>query len=150
MKHHKKQLDEERLKEVEEYYKNQEEEDQHRHHDKKQEADEDFYCDICEKGFKSQNQLSNHNNSKVHKQNLKLLMNEVVLETDKKEMIQEIVKLYEPEVKESPTKKQNKKKEVVEAKVEVPEVKKEANEGEKSSQKRKKKNRKKKDYELSS
>lgn len=33
----------------------------------------DFYCALCEKQFKSENQLKNHENSKAHKQNVKLL-----------------------------------------------------------------------------
>ncbi len=33
----------------------------------------EFFCPICDKTFKSENQLMNHEKSKIHKQNVKLL-----------------------------------------------------------------------------
>lgn len=76
MKVVKQQLEEERFKQIEEYYKKQAESNHHHHSHQAQDAgnyaqDEQFYCDLCEKGFKSENQLRNHEKSKQHKQMVK-------------------------------------------------------------------------------
>lgn len=75
---------------------------------------EDFYCDVCDKEFKTENQLNNHLNSKAHIKKYKQLMDEVMLEEEKLEMEN---KEKEPEEEEidsaSPqpkSKKKNKKK----------------------------------------
>ncbi|KAM3134816.1 hypothetical protein pb186bvf_013141 [Paramecium bursaria] len=48
-----------------------------------------LYCEICDKEFKSESQLKNHQNSKIHKQNLKELVS--IITSDKKEQ-EEILK----------------------------------------------------------
>ena len=37
----------------------------------------DFYCQLCDKDFQSQNALENHKNSKMHKKNMKILIEHV-------------------------------------------------------------------------
>lgn len=72
----------------------------------------EFYCAVCEKGFKSDNQLKNHEKSKMHKQNVKNLQKEVMM---KDEIILEVKKSVEKEL-ETPVEpvskksKKNKKK----------------------------------------
>ena len=47
---------------------------------------EDFYCEICNKEFKTENQLVNHKQSKLHKKKIKDIFDEVVLEEEKEEI----------------------------------------------------------------
>eukprot|EP00331_Platyophrya_macrostoma_P015972 CAMPEP_0176462606 /NCGR_PEP_ID=MMETSP0127-20121128/35378_1 /TAXON_ID=938130 /ORGANISM="Platyophrya macrostoma, Strain WH" /LENGTH=635 /DNA_ID=CAMNT_0017854577 /DNA_START=24 /DNA_END=1927 /DNA_ORIENTATION=- len=67
---------------------------------------EDFYCDICEKEFKTENQLVNHLASKAHIKKHKQLMEEVMLEEEK----QEFENKDEEAESQSPPAKSNKKK----------------------------------------
>jgi DnaJ family protein A protein 5 len=59
-----------RFQENEEYFRNKNEEivvEQ-----RKEEVG--FYCEACDKEFKSESQMKNHNNSKMHKSNIKELI----------------------------------------------------------------------------
>ena len=49
------------------------------------EAEYQYYCEICSKDFKSENQLRNHEKSKQHKQMVKQIQREVMLKEDKQE-----------------------------------------------------------------
>ena len=49
----------------------------------------EFYCEICDKEFKSENQLMNHEKSKMHKQAVKELQKTVM---SKDEFIEEAKK----------------------------------------------------------
>ena len=44
---------------------------------------EEFYCPVCEKSFKTENQLKNHEKSKLHLKKMKELLADVTLESEK-------------------------------------------------------------------
>lgn len=74
MKVIKQKLEEERFKEIEQYYQKQNQQlgkaNQSNNFDENDQEHE-FYCQICDKEFKSDNQLKNHEKSKQHKQMIK-------------------------------------------------------------------------------
>lgn len=43
----------------------------------------EFYCEICDKEFKTENQLANHSQSKIHVKNVKELLQEVAFKEEK-------------------------------------------------------------------
>ena len=53
--------------------------------------DEEFYCAPCDKGFKSENQLMNHQKSKQHLKAVKDLLSEVAMD-DEEHIVQEVQK----------------------------------------------------------
>jgi DnaJ family protein A protein 5 len=126
MKVVKQRLEEERFREIEEYYRKQNELSNtstptvisHKPARGKPEEEEqgEFYCEICEKEFKSENQLRNHEKSKQHKQMVKDIEREVLLKEEILQKANEEEETQSPdpvEVKEEPSppkKKKNKKK----------------------------------------
>lgn len=46
-------------------------------------VEEEFYCPVCEKSFKTENQLKNHEKSKLHLKKMKELLADVTLESEK-------------------------------------------------------------------
>ena len=94
MKVVKQKLEEERFREIEEYYKNQNGglTNQKNEAEEEYEVQSEFYCQLCQKQFKSQNQLRNHQKSKQHKQNVKMVEKEVMLKQERFEkVIEEVV-----------------------------------------------------------
>ena len=65
----------------------------------------EYYCEICDKEFKTENQLLNHNQSKIHLKNVKDLLDEVAI-GDEKEKALETAKAKEKKIKKN--KKKNK------------------------------------------
>lgn len=41
---------------------------------KKKNTEDSYFCEVCDKEFKSEQQMKNHNTSKIHKSNLKELI----------------------------------------------------------------------------
>ncbi|CAD8054697.1 unnamed protein product [Paramecium primaurelia] len=73
--------EQERFKQNEEYFK---ERQQFQVITEKQEKSSDvFFCEICDKEFKSESQFKNHQNSKIHKSNLKDIISQITV--DKRE-----------------------------------------------------------------
>lgn len=85
----KKQMEEQRMKQIEEYYRNNKQSSSEDEVEDDQPQSE-YYCELCEKGFKTTNQMQNHKNSKQHKQNMKAVFKEVALDEDKAALINEL------------------------------------------------------------
>lgn len=64
------------------------EEDEEEGEIEEEEEDMEFYCPACDKSFKTEKQLSNHEKSKKHKENMKLLFDEVALPEEKESVTQ--------------------------------------------------------------
>lgn len=82
-------------------------------HDEEDEEEEEFYCPACKKGFRSENQLKNHEKSKQHLKAVKDLLAEVALdgEEDKIESVEkELNRINGMKTQESPESKNKKKK----------------------------------------
>jgi hypothetical protein len=74
MKKVKTKIEEERFKEIDEYHKNNTAAEGKTHEEYYGEGEEpEFYCRICSKTFKSENQIINHERSKTHKENVRIL-----------------------------------------------------------------------------
>lgn len=52
----------------------------------------DYYCQVCDKEYKNEKALENHKNSKMHKKNMKHLLDQVATEEEKNEIIQNDLK----------------------------------------------------------
>ena len=72
LKKGKSKYDEERFKEIDEYNKNNNTTQVAEEYNGEGEEPE-FYCRICNKTFKSENQIINHEKSKSHKENVKVI-----------------------------------------------------------------------------
>lgn len=135
MKKYKEEMAKKYAEEYEELQKVQATEEGIYHNEKKEvdEDEEEFYCKVCSKDFKSKGQLENHNNSKKHKVALEKLMKQLKLEDED-----------EPEIsKETETKKEVLKTTKVNNEVEGSDEDEETKTSMMSKKKQKKKNKKK-------
>jgi DnaJ family protein A protein 5 len=95
------------MKEIDEYYKNNKE--QMSSESSGEEAPQsEYYCELCDKSFKTTNQMENHKNSKIHKQNMKIVFKEVALDEDKAALINLEVQKTATTVEQRPSKKKKK------------------------------------------
>lgn len=113
----KEELLKQELKQYEEERKLREEQSQGSEEEYYEENEDIHKCHLCNKEFKSENQLNNHNLSKQHLKNKKKMMKEVALDEEKVQM-QEVKDPKEEMAQEqtnkpnAPKKKKKKKKEI--------------------------------------
>lgn len=60
----------------------------------------EFYCQICDKSYKNQKALENHQTSKQHKKNMKLLLEQVASQEEIEEIKQKEQEDNEPSLEE--------------------------------------------------
>ncbi|CAD8096812.1 unnamed protein product [Paramecium sonneborni] len=141
--------EQERFKENEEYFK---ERQQFQVITEKQEKPSDvFFCDVCDKEFKSESQFKNHQNSKIHKSNLKDIISQITVDKREQEELlkqngvssvsakdlEETQKLIQEQINKELEREQIKQQKQVEQQIKQKEKKKNKNKKKKSQQQQK-------------